>query len=152
MNERHAIIENVGGKAVIASWEPSPFDLIKLVVVFQNKESFLLRYSNRYVTIDVPDGRAGGQQRHVPLGAWWLNHRNRRQYRGVTFLPGGPKEANQCLNLWQGWGIEAKPGDWSPIREHIEAVLAGGNESLLTTSSAGSHGQFKILRHKLKWR
>src|SRR5262249_48663574 len=43
MNRQHAIIENVGGKAVIASWEPSTYDTGKLMVVFQNKESFLLR-------------------------------------------------------------------------------------------------------------
>jgi len=35
---------------------------------------------------------------------------------------------NECLNLWQGWGVEPKAGDWRLIREHIEVVLAGGNE------------------------
>jgi hypothetical protein len=128
MNEHHAIIDNVGGKAVIAGWEPSSLDPERLVVIFQNKESFLLRYSNRYAMINVPDGRGGGQQMSVPLGRWWLNHRKRRQYRGVTFLPAGPKEVNQCLNLWRGWGVDPKAGDWSLIREHIEVVLAGGNK------------------------
>jgi hypothetical protein len=33
MNRQHAIIENVGGKAVIASWEPSTIDPGRLVVV-----------------------------------------------------------------------------------------------------------------------
>ena len=59
---------------------------------------------------------------------WWLTHRQRRQHRGITFLPGGLEIVNECLNLWQGWGVEAKLGDWSLIREHIELVLAGGNE------------------------
>ena len=48
MNEQHAIIDNVGGKTVIASWEPSSLDPSRRVWVFQNKESFLLRYSNRF--------------------------------------------------------------------------------------------------------
>jgi hypothetical protein len=52
MNNQHAIIDNVGGKTVIASWEPSSLDPTRLMVAFQNKESFLLRYSNRYATID----------------------------------------------------------------------------------------------------
>jgi hypothetical protein len=47
LNTRHAIIDNVGGKTMIASWEPSPLDPSRMVVVFQSKESFLLRYSNR---------------------------------------------------------------------------------------------------------
>ena len=42
MNRQHAIIENVGGKAVIASWEPATNNLKKMVVVFQNKESFIV--------------------------------------------------------------------------------------------------------------
>jgi hypothetical protein len=128
MNNRHAIIDNVGGKTVIAGWEPSQIDPARMVVVFQNKESFLLRYSNRYAIIDVSDGRGGSRQSSMPLGQWWLSHRQRRQYRGVTFLPAGPKVVNDCLNLWRGWGFDdPKPGDWSLIRQHIELVLAAGN-------------------------
>jgi Family of unknown function (DUF5906) len=128
MNKQHAIIENVGGKTVIASWEPSSLDPTRQMVVFQNKESFLLRYSNQYVTVEVPDGRGGTRFDRAPLGQWWLSHRDRRQFRGVTFRPGSPKVVSGCLNLWQGWGVEPKPGDWGLIREHIEVVLAGGNE------------------------
>lgn len=128
MNTQHAIIENVGGKTVIASWEPSPIDLNRLMVVFQSKESFLLRYSNRSVWFDVPNKRGGGSHSEsVALGPWWLSHRDRLQFRGVTFRPGEPKVVHECLNLWQGWGVEARAGDWGLIREHIEAVLAGGN-------------------------
>jgi len=128
MNKQHAIIENVGGKAVIASWEPSPIDLERLMVVFQSKESFLLRYSNRFVSVEVPNARGGSHSITAPLGQWWLGHRDRLQFRGVTFRPGSPKIVNECLNLWQGWGVEAKLGDWGLIRKHIEEVLAGGNE------------------------
>jgi hypothetical protein len=127
MNQQHAIIENVGGKTVIASWEPSPIDLGRLMVIFQSKESFLLRYSNRFVRIEVPNARGGTHSVTAPLDQWWLGHRDRLQFRGVTFRPGGSKIVHECLNLWQGWGIEAKPGDWGLIQQHIEEVLAGGN-------------------------
>jgi hypothetical protein len=132
LNEQHAIIERVGGgKAVIASWEPSDRDPTRLVVVYQTKESFLLRYSNRFVSWEVPNLR-GTKTVVVPLGQYWLGSRNRRQYRGVTFRPGGPQEINGpngLLNLWQGWGVEARPdGDWGLIREHIEMVIAGGDK------------------------
>ena len=127
MNSRHAIIDNYGGRTVIAGWEPSQLDPRRMVVVFQQKESFLLRYCNRTATIDVPDGRGGSRQSVMALGHWWLGHRQRRQHRGVTFAPAGPEIINECLNLWQGWGIAPKAGDWSLMREHIETVLAGGN-------------------------
>ena len=128
MNTQHAIIENVGGKTVIASWEPSPIDLDRLMVIFQSKESFLLRYSNRSVSLQVPNGRGGIQTISTPLGHWWLTHRDRLQFRGVTFRPGAAKSERECLNLWQGWGVEAKPGDCRLILQHIKEVVAGGNE------------------------
>jgi hypothetical protein len=112
MNERHAIIENVGGKTTIASWEPSTVDPTRLEVVFHTKESFLLRYLNRKVALEVP----GGRSVNVKLGDWWLNHPDRRQFRGVTFAPAALPVVNDCLNTWQGWGVEAKPGDWGLIR------------------------------------
>jgi hypothetical protein len=97
--------------------------------VFQNKESFLLRYSNRFVSIEVHDGKGGTIK--VPLAQWWLGHRDRQQYRGVTFRPGGEKTigemgAGDLLNLWQGWGVEAKPGDWRLIRNHIRMMERSG--------------------------
>jgi Family of unknown function (DUF5906) len=123
MNEHHAIIDNVGGKTVIACWEPSPLDPSKLMVIFQDKSSFLLRYSNKKMLVDFPNGPMS-----VRIGEHWLGHRHRRQYRGVTFLPAGPGLINECLNLWRGWGCDAKPGDWGLIRRHIEEVVASGNE------------------------
>jgi hypothetical protein len=45
----------------------------------------------------------------------------------VVFLPGGAGVVRECLNLWQGWGVEPRAGDWGLIRDHIEVVLAGGN-------------------------
>src|SRR6516164_1279899 len=128
MNRQHAIIANVGGKAVIASWEPSTYDTGRLMVVFQNKESFLLRYSNRSIPVEVPSGKPGiSAVVRMPLAQWWLGHRGRRQYRGITFRPGGPTVISECLNLWQGWGVEPKPGNWGLIEEHIYQVIAGGN-------------------------
>jgi len=128
MNEEDAIIENVGGKTVIAGWEPSPLDLNRRMIVFQGKDSFLLRYSNRSETLEVQDGIGGFKTIRMPLANWWLSHRDRLQYRGVIFRPGALKVVGECLNLWQGWGVVTRPGNWGLIRQHIEEVIAGGNE------------------------
>jgi hypothetical protein len=127
MNEQHAVIENYGNKAAIASWEPSPTNLNRKTLVFQGKDSFLLRYSNRSVQIEVSDGVGGYKLLRLPLGGWWLSHRDRRQHRGVTFRPGALEVVSECLNMWQGWGVVPKSGDWGLIRRHIEEVIAGGN-------------------------
>jgi hypothetical protein len=126
INGQHAIIENVGGKTVIASWEPSPINPKRQMIVFQTKESFILRYSNRSVLVEV-SGKRGTHSDRVPLAEWWLTNLRRAQYRGVIFHPGGPRVIRNCLNLWQGWGVDPEPGDWGLLRQHIQEVIADGN-------------------------
>src|SRR5262249_42776277 len=79
-------------------------------------------------SVELQSGHGMPRTAWVPVGQWWLFHRSRRQYRGITFLPGGPQAINGQLNLWQGWGIRPKAGDWGLIQRHIVEVLAGGNE------------------------
>jgi hypothetical protein len=109
MNRVHAVIESAGGKTVIASWEPSPKDESRMELVYQAKEHFLLRYSNKFISYPIPNMRGGVKQESVPVGLWWLNNVNRRQFRGVMFRPGASPEVNNCLNLWQGWGPVRTP-------------------------------------------
>ena len=127
MNRVHAVIESVGGKTVIASWEPSPKDESRMELVYQAKEHFLLRYSNKFISYPIPNMRGGVKQESVPVGLWWLNNVNRRQFRGVMFRPGASPEVNNCLNLWQGWGVEDRAGDWGLLRNHILKVICNGN-------------------------
>jgi hypothetical protein len=67
----------------------------------------------------------------IDTGSWWLSHPQRRQYSGVIFKPGDARERiDGKLNLWRGWGVEPKPGDWSLLRDHIAEVLAAGDEAV----------------------
>src|SRR5262249_24479478 len=141
---------NVGGKTVIASWEPSSLDPTRRRWVFQNKESFLLRYSNRYAAIEITTKRGGIVQTQAPLNGWWLPHRHRQQYRGITFQPDAPKVVDDCLNLWQDWGCQAKEGNWSLIRDHIEQFSLAAMQNFRSTSSAGSLGQSKTQARRPK--
>jgi hypothetical protein len=47
----------------------------------------------------------------------------------MRFYPGKPAEVDGYLNLWRGWAVEPRPGDWSLMREHIGRVLANGDET-----------------------
>jgi hypothetical protein len=123
LNREHAVIANFGGKGVIASYDPSTGDPGKREWAFQSVEAFALRYSNRYVTIEL-----FGKVSSVNLGRWWINHEDRRQYRAVTFQPNCGETIGECFNLWRGWGCKAVKGDWRLIREHIEEVICRGNK------------------------
>jgi uncharacterized protein DUF5906 len=61
------------------------------------------------------------------IGHWWLEHPKRNHYRGVVFHPGGPPVIDGFYNLWTGWGVAAKSGDWSLMKKHIFEVLAAGD-------------------------
>ena len=64
----------------------------------------------------------------VSIGKWWFEHPRRQQYRGVVFLPGGPSIVDgDYFNLWTGFAVEAKRGDWSLMQKHIFEVLGAGD-------------------------
>jgi len=53
----------------------------------------------------------------VPYGKFWMDHPDRLTYSGTDFRPGEPEilEGN-VLNLYRGWGVEPRPGDWGLMR------------------------------------
>jgi hypothetical protein len=67
----------------------------------------------------------------IKVSRCWFNWKGRRHYsgRGVVFEPGGPLEIpKDMLNLWRGFGIVPKHGDWSLIRNHILNVVCSGQK------------------------
>jgi Family of unknown function (DUF5906) len=90
--------------------------------IFLRPNDFRTFYLNRRVQISKDES--------MPLGAWWLMHRQRRQYDGLVFKPGAPKVVGGKLNLWRGWGVEPKQGDWTLMKRHIEEVLCASEKSV----------------------
>jgi hypothetical protein len=132
LNKVHAIIDNVGGKTVVGSFDEVTVKVGDDVVtrnnvVYQRQSDFMLRYCNRYVVVDVPNRQGGNNRERIELGKWWIKHSDRRQYRGVVFAPGERKVVDGHYNLWSGWGVLATEGDWGLILDHIRDVVAGGN-------------------------
>lgn len=122
LNKRHAVLMQQGGKARVLCWERSELDHGRAVAVLQTFEDFRNRYMNRSVAVQTDKGVT---QR--PMGDWWLKHARRRQFLALRFLPDEPAEVDGYLNLWRGFGVEPRPGDWPLMRQHIRAVLAAGD-------------------------
>jgi hypothetical protein len=94
------------------------------IPTFLRPADFRMLYLNRRVEV----GRTKDDQAiTMDVGKWWLGHPKRRQYRGVTFIPAGSPVIDGKLNLWRGWGVEPKKGDWSLMRQHIRDVVAAGD-------------------------
>ena len=45
----------------------------------------------------------------MPVGRWWLDHPQRRQFTTIVFAPA--QEVADAYNLWQGFGFDALPGN-----------------------------------------
>ena len=69
--------------------------------------------------------RSGGKDNEtfvqIPVGKWWLSHKQRRTYAGMTFSPG--KTVSGYYNLWKGFSVEAIPGDCGLFLDHVRENL-----------------------------
>lgn len=64
-----------------------------------------------------------------PLGNWWINHPQRRQYDGVLFDPTPDASHEGMYNLWRGWAVDPRKGDWSKMRALVKDVLCAGDQA-----------------------
>ena len=49
-------------------------------------------------------------------------------YERIALIPKGAVPPD-TYNLWRGFGVEPKAGDWPLIRQHLLEVVCSGNES-----------------------
>lgn len=73
-------------------------------------------------TVEVEDGK------RKTLGSWWVKHPRRRQYDGVVFDPSPVREHTALYNLWRGWNVEPKAGDWLLMKRLLRDILCRGHE------------------------
>jgi hypothetical protein len=118
MNDKHAVVSEEGKTQVVNFEFDHVLDRRKLTrSTFGDLRG---RYNNTRKTV-------GG--RLVPKGNWWLGHPHRLQYDAVVFAPGAEVQPGS-LNLWRGFAIEPKPGDWGLMRKHIHNVVCAGDDQL----------------------
>lgn len=109
-------VSNEGGRTRIFREEYDPILQRHRLVAFQ-KESFLLQHANQYATIN-------GNSK--PAAQAWLGHPQRRTFDRITFAPGQAASASD-YNLWRGFSVAARPGNWSLLRQHIFDIVCHGN-------------------------
>lgn len=126
LNQRHAVIENYGGKCLVIEEDEDP-DLPGRTRI--SKQAFS-DFSNRYMHIQVKIAvDKEGQAVTEPAGSWWLRHAMRRQYRTVTFAPG--RDIPGVFNLWKGFAVEPREGTLHlGYLEHIKQIICNGDQAL----------------------
>jgi hypothetical protein len=125
LNEKHAVIGSINGKCRIISEEPDETGLKRSRITFQTFNDFMNRYCHRKVYIKVDDEKTI----MVPLGKWWINHKDRRDYDRLVFSPG--REISGAYNLWKGFAYGLRPtGTCQKYLDHIRDHICCKNEEL----------------------
>ncbi len=122
MNDRHAVIENDGGKCIVIEKVRNDA-LNRDVLTVQPFEEFKKRYCNQLVEVGC---NAKGEPKSIAKGKWWLDHPKRRSYQQIVFAPN--RDIPDAYNLWEGFTVKPVPGDWSLFRDHILHIVCGGDE------------------------
>lgn len=93
----------------------------------QKKQDFLDNLAGYSVAGETPQGR----ETRVPVAAAWLKWPGRNRATSVKFDPANriPPSAH-VLNLWTGWTVDPKPGDWSTMKRLLLEGLCDGNQEL----------------------
>lgn len=128
MNDKHAVIGNLGGRCRVVEEVEHTYvvdgeTVSRSVLAKQSFEDFRNRYMNRMVEVGKDDD---GKPKFSPLGKWWLERPQRRQYEGLIFSPN--REVPGFYNLWRGFAYDPVPGDCSMYLEHLRENICGGNE------------------------
>ena len=115
MNKNFAVVR-YGSQVSIAG-------IIRDEIIVMKVQEFYKMFANLRIRIE---------NSMIEVSRVWFKWEGRRQYlgRGVVFEPGGPPDIpNNMLNLWRGFGIEPKQGDWSRMRDHILNVVCSGRQA-----------------------
>lgn len=91
--------------------------------LFLEKQTFLDMYANR---VKVVGKDKDGKDIKMPLGKWWFQTAERRQFKGVEFLP-GEDAPDGTFNLWRGPAVVPKAGDCGLYLELVRDVIAAGD-------------------------
>jgi Family of unknown function (DUF5906) len=128
-NERFAIVGEGGSASVVRLAYNA--ELERRTPVSMTLDAFKLLYGNKYV--NVPRKRNGGiEYQEIPGTTAWLKHPARRTCPDGFGIDPYDRLPSSCFNMWQGFGVEEREGDWSKLNEMIFDVLASGNESYYT--------------------
>jgi len=102
LNGKH-FVTVIGGKTIVVNEDYDPA-MERQILTYSLPKDFKNFYSNRFVPVE---------DRHVPLGTCWFNNPDRRQYKGITFMPSESSPYKGNYNLWGGFNVD-------PIKSNSE--------------------------------
>ena len=115
LNKRHAVLFQQSGDLLVLSED-----------IEDNRP--LLRFSKPsvmdllYPQMIQAGQRLNGDPIYKSLGTVWLKHSKRRAYDGIELCPNGSAGNRGYYNMWRGWAVQPKKGEWPLFREQIDLI------------------------------
>jgi len=119
INVHHAAVL-IGGKFRIIK-ENIDKKTGRLDVSFMEQSSFSLFYRNRKCWVPYGEGMIPSN-----IGKVWLEWSQRRTYSDVVFSPGNNVSKDE-FNLFRGFAVAPKKGNWQLMQDHIFSVICDGD-------------------------
>ena len=126
MNLKHAVVHLSSGEVTVLTERGEDEETL---LSFTEPHGLRILYPQ---TVPTGVSLKTGDVTAKKLGDAWLEHEKRRFYPGGLALapPGRRAPLPGSYNLWKGFSVEPKRGDWGLFREHIK-LLVGGNQDHL---------------------
>lgn len=128
MNKEWALVL-LGSKAVMVHEQPHAHEIEDRVQI-RTMDAFARWYDNKFVYWKAADGKL----KPMTWSKVWVHSSDRRQYRGLEFLPNpdGLGGSPGYLNLWQGFEVQprAKKNGYAVFDDHLLNNVCGGDSAL----------------------
>lgn len=123
LNSEHFVSRD-GSKTVVCC-ESHDITLNRSSLIRTSFTDFRNFYCNRKV-ITAKD--KNGNSVYMPIGAAWLKHPDRRQYKGIVMSP--MVDVVDHYNLWRGFAVKSVNGSWKLMQKHIFEVICDSNDTV----------------------
>jgi len=125
LNSKHAAILDRGGSTMILNYDTDPVTG-RVVYTYLKPDQFYFKYCNQSMVVAMGNDKTVA----VELGKWWVKNLGRREYKGIVYDPEhiekdqwGTHVKNGKLNLWTGFGVEARQGSWQRLKYHLYVII-----------------------------
>lgn len=125
LNRKHALIIDRGGNVMILNYDTDPVTG-RVSYTYLKPDQFYAKYCNQTMVVAVGTDKTMA----IELGKWWYKHLGRREYTGITYDPEhiekdqwGAHVKDGKLNLWTGFGVDARKGSWKRMLYHCYAII-----------------------------
>ncbi|MBX6743579.1 MAG: hypothetical protein IRY87_16210 [Acetobacteraceae bacterium] len=121
LNRKYAFVHDWGGQSGYVRFTPDGG------IVWTTDAEIRAGEDNKSLLVSGGEG----SYKRKPAGSWWLRHFQRAEYDRVDYDPelAHIRPGERVLNLWRGFALQGRPGEWGRMRRHLLEVVCRGDSA-----------------------